>query len=525
VSLRRGPKSRGVITRGMELPATADRKALEALVSELTKRQESDPLRLFKPHEVQRKFARSILYGEKEENFYLGANRSGKSDAGAFVGATLARFGYPDDSPLAPKHVRGQGSEVSVKDRATSGWVSALDYPTSRDTIQPKFFDNGFVPPGATHAPFIPGYEIEEWRQADQLLKLRNGSILGFKSADSGRSKYQGAEKDWVQLDEEHPESIYNEIIIRVGARKLNVYTTATLLPPEGTVGGVTWLFPRVIQPWKSGLAPQFGIFNASIYDNPYIPEDEIRRLEAKFPPDSVQGRIRLGGELIPGMAGARVYSSFDRGLNVVPRQPELALRRPLLWVWDFNVEPMVSLVCQYDRPYFRVYEELVLDEGNIQEMVELFRRGHPTHHAEIIIHGDASGHDRSHQTRRSSYAMIQNLMMNYPAPMRVRVPVANPSVDGRIQAMNRACRSEDGTRLLQIDAKCEELISDLEQVVSDGRGGIKKVTNRKDSYFRRTHTSDALGYWLTYEAPVVALPRSRDDRPLPRRPGYGMTG
>lgn len=141
---------------------------------------------------MQKQFIDSVLHGKFEENYYLGANRSGKSDAGSFIGATLARFGYPDDSPLSARHIRGKDSEISVRDRATSGWVTALDFGTSRDTIQPKYFDNGFVPPGATHQPFIPPHEIAEWRQQDQVLKLKNGSIIGFKSADSGRSKYQG---------------------------------------------------------------------------------------------------------------------------------------------------------------------------------------------------------------------------------------------------------------------------------------------------------------------------------------------
>lgn len=514
-------------TADIRLPegARGDRKLVETILSEFARRREGDPLSGFEPFPVQKQFIDSVLHGKFEENYYLGANRSGKSDAGSFIGATLARFGYPDDSPLSARHIRGKDSEISVRDRATSGWVTALDFGTSRDTIQPKYFDNGFVPPGATHQPFIPPHEIAEWRQQDQVLKLKNGSIIGFKSADSGRSKYQGAEKNWVQIDEEHPENIYNEIVVRVGAGRLNIFTTATLLPPEGAmVGGITWLFPRVIEPWKRGELPNVGIFRAAIYDNPHIQEGELRRLEARFPEGSVQGRIRLGGELIPGMAGARVYASFDRQLNTVAVQPELSPRRPLIWTWDFNIEPMVSLVGQVEGDTFRVYRELVLEEGSLDMMVQEFRRHYPRHWAEVIIHGDASGNARSHQTRRSSYQMIQNLMVDYPAPVRLMVPESNPSIDSRVQAVNRACRDEQGRRLLLIQEGCTELITDLEQVVSDGRNGIKKVSNRKDSYFRRTHTSDAIGYWLTWAAPVVSLARSTSGGNVVRmrRPGYG---
>ncbi len=470
-------------------------------LEELRSRRENDPLRTFELFPKQKEFVKSVLNKEKKENYYMGANRSGKSDAGAYIGAHLARFGYPD----APRHVGAKGSTITVGDRATSGWVSALDFPTSRDTIQPKYFDNGFVPPGATHQPFIPAREIQEWRVSDQILKLKNGSIIGFKSADSGRSKYQGAEKDWIHFDEEHPEGIYEESIIRVGAKPLNIFTTCTLLPPEGAVGGISWVYSRIVKPWKEKKRPDIGIFNASIYDNPHIPREEIAYLESKWPEGSLQRRIRLNGELVGGFAGARIYSAFDYQLNVRP-QGEIALRRPLAWVWDFNVEPMVSLIGQRERSLFRVFHELILQEGNIQEMCDLFKQIHPYHLAEIWLYGDASGRDRSHQTKFSSYQLIMNSMIDYPAPLRMKVPERNPSISDRVNAMNRALRNERGEVNLEISPVCTELADDFDQVITDGKGGIKKTFNRKDPYYRRTHTSDAVGYWIFQEAPVRAL-------------------
>lgn len=504
-----------------------ERQVLEAILSEVQKRRANDPLRAFTPHAAQKRFIDAVLTGSKTENFLVAANRSGKSDAGAFAGATIARFGYPEGSAWSAGWVGAKGSQVEVRDRATSGWVSALDYPTSRDTIQPKYFDNGFVPPGATHAPFIPSHEVAEWRPADQVLRLTNGSIIGFKSADSGRRKYQGAEKEWVHLDEEHPEDVYNEIIIRVGQNPLNVFTTATLLPPDGVIGGISWLFPRVIGPWKAGKLDHIGIWTMSIYDNPFIPAKEIERLESRFPPESVQGRIRLGGELIAGMSGARVYSSFDITQNV-GKVPELSPFAPLVWCWDFNVEPMVTVVGQFVRPNYYIHRVLWLDEGNIGEMCDLFRKEFPFHRSEVRVYGDASGNIRTAQTKRTSYAMVQNFMSGYPAPLRLYVPTANPAIDSRIQAVNRACYDENRRRLLIVSGEgCEELVDDLNSVVSDGRGGIRKTTNRKDPYHKRTHVSDALGYWLAYEAPVSVMPVGGWGKAATRvaRPGYGWSG
>ena len=485
----------------------AKRKVLEEatiLQEEFLRRRSEDPLTSFDLFSPQREFCEDILRQRYKEFYYIGANRSGKSDAGAYAGAQLARFGYQGKAADNVRSVQGKGSKISVRDRATSGWVSAIDFPTGRDTIQPKYFDNGFMPPGSTHEPFIPKREIQEWRISDQILKLKNGSIIGFKSADSGRTKYQGAEKDWIHFDEEHPEGIYEEAIIRVGPRSLHIFTTCTLLPPEGQIGGVTWIYNKIVKQWKLGVLENAQIYNASIYDNPYIPETEIEFLESKYPQGSVQRMIRLEGQLIGGIGGARCYSSFNPLLNV-QKQPEINLRRPLAWIWDFNVEPMVSLIGQKERDLFRIYKELILEEANIAEMCDEFKRAHPTHRAQVFVYGDATGSNRTAQTKMSSYQILLNEMQGYPVPIRMKVPQKNPSVTDRINSVNVACLGIGGVINLEMDPSCIELADDLEQVVSDGKQGIKKTFNKKDPYYRRTHSSDALGYWIFQEAPIAS--------------------
>jgi len=475
-----------------------DQEHFVIMAEELALRRGNDPLRSFQLHDRQRAFVDSVLQVKKKENWFIAANRAGKSDAGAYCGATLARFGHPGDV----KWATGAGTGISVRDRATSGWVSALDFPTSRDVIQPKYFNNGFRSPNS-HEPFIPAHEIAEWRIDDQILKLKNGSLIGFKSAESGPGKYQGAGKDWIHFDEEHPFSIYEESVIRVGEAPLLFFCTCTLLPPEGQKAiTVSWIFDKVVNPWKEGRAPNVGLFGSSIYDNPHIMRSEIARLESIYPEGSVSRRIRLDGEMLPGLSGARAYPAFDRMLHV-KEQPKLSMRRPLIWTWDFNVEPMCSVVGQVDGLMYRVYRELYLDEGNISEMCSLFCDLFPRHGAEIWLYGDSTGKGRTGQTGRSDYWMILNEMKQYGAPIRMRVPPENPRVPDRINAVNRVCKDEEGHVRLSVDPLCRELIADLEGVKRDSMGKILKVRNRTDPYFKRTHLSDALGYWLAFDEPV----------------------
>ena len=516
-------------TSGTSVHTELRRRQEEELVllSELAHRRGGDPLLTFVPHEKQKLFIDACFQGPRDENWFFAANRAGKTDAGAYVGASLARFGDQGDDV---RWVGGQESGVQIRDRATSGWVSCLDFPTSRDVVQPKYFDNGFVPPGVSHQPFIPAREIAKdgWRISDQVLQLKNGSIIGFKSVESGAKKYQGAGLDWVHLDEEHPQEVYNEVSIRVGSRKLRIFGTATLLPPQGQVGGVSWMFQSIIKPWLDGKLTRLSIFTASIYDNPVIPISEIEKLESLYPEGSAERRIRLNGELLPGLSGSRAYPAFNALVNVRP-QPDIVLRRPLCWTWDFNVDPMCSLVCQRERlpnnkTLFRVYKELVIHgSGNVPDMCEMFYNYHPRHDAELWLFGDSTSKGRSKQTGKSDYTVILNTMRQFRVPLKMRVPETNPSIPDRLAAVNRVCRDEDAEIRLEIDPSCVELISDLETVLRDGRGGIKKTYNTRDMYAKRTHTSDALGYWISYEEPVQRITQEQTVRIKTINPAYGF--
>ncbi len=393
-----------------------------------------------------------------------------------------------------------------VRDFATSGWVVSLDFPNSRDVIQPKYFDNGFIPPGGNE-PFIPKREIKEWRSTDQILKLKNGSLIGFKSADSPASKFQGAGKDWVHFDEVPPKEHHDETVMRVEAgRKLVVFGTCTLLPPVGMAGGVSWLYLTTIKPWQEGKRDDVAVFTAGIRDNPFIGEEEIKGLESIHPPGSRQHDIRIIGKLVPGIGGSRAYHSFERTVHV-RELGEMDPYKPVAWAWDFNVQPMATLVGQREQERFRFFYELILEEGNIPDMCEYFYNImlNMTHRSEIWVYGDATGTHRNAQYGESDYRIIQNSMAKYGVPFRMKVPRngVNPPVAERLGAMNRAMKDEVGESRIEVDPRCTELITDFENVLLEPHGGIKKSHNVKDPYYARTHTSDAAGYWVTYEAPI----------------------
>lgn len=446
-------------------------------------------------------------------------HNSGKSDAGAFIAASLARFG---------RHCPRYGMGAPQPFRPTKGWVISATGLASKSIIQPKIFDNGLAA-AESHAPFIPTRELlpgsAGFNQNDQILKLRNGSIIEFKTAEAKTISFAGAGLDWIMIDEECPKAIFDELTIRIGAGKtLLLFSACTLLPPEGVAGGVSWMFSEIIKPWQANPSSKpYRLFGWSIYDNPYLLPEEIRRLEAKYPLGSVDRAIRLDGQWLPGMAGARAYTSFEPRLHVRP-QPPLNPRRPICWTWDFNVEPMATLIGQRDGDLFRVHRELIIaTDASIPEMVQFFHEAVPSHAGEVWVYGDATARKRNDAIPggRSEYGLILNLMRTYGSPVRLKVRESNPLVPDRINAVNVQLVGVDGVAHVEIDPGCKELIDDFEQVLRDGRGGLKKTHNRHDPYFKRTHPSDAFGYWVEYEEPVRVTSVFEKLKRAIRQPSY----
>ena len=234
-------------------------------------RRATDKLFQFTPLPKQLPFIRAVLTDEPPwEQWFLAANRAGKSAAGAYCGATLARFGPDDPKPAI-------GTSTVVYDRATSGWVIGPDFPTLRDVLMPTYFDNGYVLPTQQIGPFIPASEIAHWSWNSQVLKLKCGSLMGFKSNEQDTVKLAAAGKDWVHFDEEPKTTAYEEVTLRVAAgRHLRIFGKATLLPPEGIVGGISWIYDAIIQPWQGKQRTDVQVYGASIYDNPYLLPDEV---------------------------------------------------------------------------------------------------------------------------------------------------------------------------------------------------------------------------------------------------------
>jgi hypothetical protein len=446
----------------------------------------------------------------KSEVWAFGGNRSGKTEWLMGLAATYARFGVFDPRLVA---LVGVALPAFTPKRI---WVVSLDRDMSRNILQAKLFHNGATL--ATQDVMIPDEEIEDWNITNQTCKLRNGSILIFKTGESGPLAFQGADVDLICFDEVPEEVVYTESTLRVGAgRRLWIRGAATILPPPGVPGGIRWIYNRKVKPWiecgGNVKSPHMDIFTLRLTDNPHLLQEEKDRLTAMYPPGSAEFRIRILGELLPTIGGSPVYAAYDRqyheNYELAPmvdgtRRPKVDPHLPLVLTMDFNPSNGVWLVGQRVNRMFRVVDEICMERSDIASMTAEFRSRFPTHGAELWIYGDTTGRREEVQTSQSNFHVFQSYMTGYPVPIRYHLPSTNPPVPERVAAVNLALRPEDGSKQFEHAPHCENLRDDLEGSKWKPNGKIDKIGGR------RSDGADALGYWISTVQPTVTLGQMR---------------
>lgn len=212
-----------------------------------------------------------------------------------------------------------------------------------------------------------------------------------------------------------------------------------------------------------------------------------------------------------------RAYYPFQEVTHCAP----LAYndRAPLNFCFDFNVEPGVCAVAQEQRLPSGIDGTGVIGEvhiprnSNTPAVCRKLLADWRNHQGPIRCYGDATGGARgSAKVQGSDWDLIRHTLRHgdpsqdlqgFGDRVVYRVKAANPAERARINAMNTRLQSGDGTIRLMVDpSKAPNVVRDLEGVRTLA-GGSGEIDKKADA--RLTHISDALGYYVEYEFPVVS--------------------
>ncbi|MDR2634661.1 MAG: terminase family protein [Clostridiales bacterium] len=259
-----------------------------------------------KVHEKQMAFHRC----GKRNRWVFGGNRSGKTECGAVECVWMARGIHP---------FRENRADVF-------GWVVTVSYEVQRDVAQAKvlkylkrsWISDIVMSSGKKGSP--------EYGVIDHIV-LKNifggFSRIGFKSADQGREKFQGASLDFVWFDEEPPEDVYDECRMRVLDRRGDIFGTMTPLK------GLTWVYDEIYMNERND--PEVWSIHAEWRDNPYLDPYEVESFIKSMSDEAQEsrrfGRFNAGSGL--------VYREFDPALHIV--EP---FSVPREWYAGISIDP-----------------------------------------------------------------------------------------------------------------------------------------------------------------------------------------
>jgi phage terminase large subunit-like protein len=195
--------------------------------------------------------------------------------------------------------------EGRVFEKPISAWASGVTGETTRDNPQRILYGplgqvgTGMLPKGCIK-------EVSAKRGAPNALDtiiVRHGgggdvqageSLLGFKSNDQGREKWQGPTLDLIWFDEEHDEDVYTEGLTRTNVAMGPILFTFTPLK------GMT----NVVKRYLIDKVPGTHITNMTIDDVEHYTPEQRAAIIASYPAHERAARAKG----IPTMGSGRVF-------------------------------------------------------------------------------------------------------------------------------------------------------------------------------------------------------------------------
>lgn len=305
------------------------------------------------------------------ERTFMAGNRCGKSIAGAFEAACHATGEYPD---------WWEGRRFS---EPTHGWAVGSTARATRDTAQKELIG----PIGAWGTGMIPRDKIGKfWAlsgvpQGIDVIQVKHvsggWSTIGFKNYEQPLPAFYGTALEWAWLDEECPQDIYNEILIRTMTTNGLVFNTFT--PLKGLTPQVVRFLEqadylagakKILSLPSSkeddedegedarlqGINSRKAVIQAGWDDAPWLTESSKEQMLADTPPHLREAR-RLG---TPAMGSGNVFPISLESLLVEPFQIPTYYKKMFALDVGWNrtatlwaaVDPQTDIVYIYDEHY-----------------------------------------------------------------------------------------------------------------------------------------------------------------------------
>jgi phage terminase large subunit-like protein len=259
---------------------------LRSAGEELTQQATRPDVTGYVPHDKQKVFHGNDNYGR----LFIGGNRSGKTVGGVVEDIWWLTGTHPLlKTPKPP--VRGRAVAVDIP-----RGVNLILIPEFKRWLPKKYLKNGSWD--------------DSFSKSDNLLTLTNGSTIEFMSYEQDTDKFAGTSRHFIHFDEEPPQHIFNENMMRLLDTNGRYWITMT------PVEGMTWMYDEIYLPATSGQRKDIHVLEVHSKENPHLNEEARERVLGGIQ-DKDERRAREEGKFIE--IGGRVFKSFSENTHVIP--------------------------------------------------------------------------------------------------------------------------------------------------------------------------------------------------------------
>lgn len=331
---------------------------------------------------------------------------------------------------------------------------------------------------------------VKKINQSDLTIRLVNNSKISLKGADRFDT-LRGSGIDFLVMDE------YADMKREAWEVTLRPALSAQTPPGSALFCGTPRGFNHFKDLYDYGQKDddQWSSFQFTTLDGANVTEEEVTRAKEDMDKRQFQQEYLAMFQNFSGI----IYYNFSREKHMKKREFDENGR--ILIGMDFNIDPMSASICQIHDGVLHQFDEISMYGSSTEEMCqEIMNRYNP---AMVTVMADPAGRQRKTSANGKTDITILQQYFN------VEVKRKHDAVRDRINAVNSAFESADGTVRFSIDPKCTNSMRCLErQVYKDGTS-----VPDKDSGF--DHANDALGYLIAHLSPIKKKVR---ETPLPNR-------
>lgn len=421
---------------------------------------------------------------QKKGRLFIGGNRSGKTVSGA-TEAIMWLIGQHRWIKTPEPPVRGRCVSVDF----TNG-VEKIVKPEVARWIPPSALKNG-----SWEASFD---------KETKTLHLDNGSFLEFMSYDQDVDKFAGTSRHFIWFDEEPPEEIFDECMMRLIDTGGHWWLTMT------PVEGMTWVYEDIYVPGFEKGDDHIEVIVVDSEMNPYVSATE-REILFSFLTDD-EKKARQKGTFV--QLGGLVYPMFKEELHVIPY-----FVPPKEWLWVRSMDHGFTNPTSW-------HWSAIDPEGRVFVFDEYYQSGKVVAEHAAAVHGVTSKYQREPNysvgdpsIRNTDPITGTSVLLEY---MDFGIPIVLGNHDQKA-GINRVARyflgrtiEEKQYPMLFICDNNVELIRELKRLrwaTWANKKDDKKKNKKEEQHKKDDHACDDLRYLIS------SRPEMDDGRDVPETP------